>query len=69
MSKNLDWFDYHNKNFTKEQMEHYYKLYDELTSMESLLKIAKEAEDYDDLVVLQIKIDEFEREREKKDNE
>lgn len=59
MSKTLDWFDYHNKNFGKKQMEHFYELHDEMTSMECLLKRTLEAEDYDDLIEVQNDIQEF----------
>lgn len=59
MSKNLDWFDYHNKNFGKKQMEHFYELHDEMTSMEHLLKQTLEAEDYDELIEVKNDIQEF----------
>lgn len=59
MSKTLDWFDYHNKNFGKKQMEHFYELHDEMTTMEYLLKRTLEAEDYDDLIEVQNDIQEF----------
>lgn len=59
MSKTLDWFDYNNKNFSKKQMEHFYTLHDEMTSMELLLKRALEVEDYDELIELQNDIQDF----------